>query len=1237
MRQFSLIQTCIALACGLFSLSVNASESYWRDIQSSGISARGERWVQPAEARTVSLDVGTLQAFLGDVPGEGSVPVRQSPAVLSLPMPNGQYARFALVRSSVMEPALSGKFPEIKTFIGQGLDDATASLRLDVNPKGLHAQVLSANGEFYIDPYQVNDNRHHVVYSRRGFGNSGKDYRCGTDGADLDQVNLLRQELAGSGVVPNNPAGASLRTYRVAIVATSSYTNAFGGSVADGLAGLTTLVNRLNGVYEREFALRLILVANNDQIVYTDANVGPIGTSPSGPDPIIQTTIDTVIGTANYDLGHAVGGAGGGGAITPLGNVCGTSKARGFTSLNPPRGDIFDIDFVAHELGHQLGGSHTWNGCGGGGQWTATSAMEPGSGTTIMAYAGICPDNLLPNSDAYFHARSFTQIWQILNNGGPGNGNTVCGSVAPTGNDPPNVTAPANMTIPERTPFQLTAIGSDPNGGDIVTYNWEQVDTGAQGSPSSTGDNGTAPLFRSFPASTSATRIFPSLQYILDNQNQPPATITLPPAAGTYLPAEILPNPATGTRQMNFRVTARDGRAGGGGLRHSANVVVTAVADAGPFLIGNVTGTQSGGGTLGVTWAVAGTNLAPINTTSVNLLVSLDGGYSFTGVLGPTPNDGAETITLPNVDTSRARIMVQAANGTGIAPANTYFDITDSNFAISAGGTPITIAVSTSPANVIALQQGSPAGPTRDIATIAGGVAPFTVLADTYPENAEINIQNVQVTGNTISATATASCLIAAPNLPSFRTYPAIIQVVDAGGRAASAVFPINVSNNSIPTLGTYANVTLAPGASNTQNPTAAPADANFNQVSVTVSPTVLPGGGTVTVAPNGEVVVTTTGSTTLGNHVITVSVSDTCGARTSKSFTVSVVDPNPSLNFGLATVTSDNGIIEPQECNTLDVAIGNIGGSTADVVSAVLSSSTPGVTVVQATSGYPPIPSGESRTNNTDYEVGTDGTVACGSTASFTHTVTFQGAGTPTVLNFSLPVGQPAAANYTFASESGASAPVGATLVAGSQDDDAIVPVTLPASFGFSIYGTPVTQLRADTNGVLIFNAGTATSTASNGALPVSAYSAPALFALWDDLDLSTNVASGGGIYTQVNGTAPNRTFDIEWRAVRWQNGAATPVTPTMVFTVRLHETTHRIELFYATVTGNGGGGSGASATIGVQGAGTGSVFTLFSNGAASVSIGSKLTATRAPAICTVGPGTCGTLPNNVFADGFE
>jgi hypothetical protein len=1227
-------KAALVLLVSLLGTSAFAEESLWRDVDPDQIASRGQRWVVPQQARTVELDIAALRTLLQRAPMEGQLPTRASTSILSLPMPDGQFARFALVESPVMEAGLALKFPQIRTFAGQGLDDPGATLRLDVTHRGFHAQVLSAGGEIYIDPYQFHDEFHYVVYSRRGFGDSGKQYQCGTHETDPQHPAAL-PELAGVGV-PNNPAGTSLRTYRVAIAATSSYTNAFGGTVADGIAGLTTLVNRLTGIYEREFALRLVLVANNDLIVYTNANVGPIGTSPTGPNPVIQTTIDNAIGFANYDLGHAVGGSGGGGAITPLGNVCGTSKARGFTSLNPPRGDIFDVDFVAHELGHQLGGSHTWNGCGGGGQWTATSAMEPGSGSTIMAYAGICPDNLLPNSDAYFHARSFTQIWQILNNGGSGNGNTVCGTTAPTGNDPPDLTAPANMTIPERTPFQLSAVATDPNAGDVVTYNWEQVDTGAQGSPSSTGDNGTAPLFRSFPASTSPTRIFPSLRYILDNANQPPATISLPPASGSFLPAEILPNPATGTRVMNFRVTARDNRAGGGGLRHSANVQVTAVADVGPFLVDNVSGTQTGGGTLAVAWSVANTDQAPISTSQVNILISLDGGYTFETLLAGTANDGAQTVTLPNVDSSRARIKVEAANGTGITAGNTYFDISDSNFQISAGGTPVSVNVSTAPADLIATQQGSPAPAARNIATIAGGVAPFTVAADTYPPNPELTILNLQVSGTTVSATAAASCQIAAPNPPSFRTYPAVLRVVDSGGSQASAVFPINVSNNSIPTLGTYATRSVAAGASTTASPSAAPADANNNQTSVVVSPTTLPGGGTVSVAPNGDVSIATTAGTTLGEYPITVSVNDSCGARTSKSFILRVLSPNPLLTIGTTTVTSGNGFLEPRECNTLDVAIGNSGGNPATIVSAVLSSTTPGVSVAQANSTYPDIPTDASQINDIDYEVSTAAGIACGSSVAFTHTVTYSGAA-PTVLNFNLPIGGPPATNYGFASESGTTAPTGSALVAGSQSNNAIVPVTLPAGFAFQVYGTAVTQLRADTNGVLVFNAGTATSTSFNGTLPSAAYSAPALFALWDDLDTSTTVATGGGIYTQASGTTPNRTFDIEWRAVRFVSGAATPVAPTMVFTVRLHETSNRIEVFYTTVTGNGGGASGSSATVGIQAAGSGTTLTTFSNNTSALSAGQKLTVTRAPGVCSVGPNVCGELPEAIFENGFE
>lgn len=1221
-----LLMVALAMAAATAS-AADDPDGFWQDVEAARIAQSGERWIAPQQYRAMSLDYSALQAHLARAPMEGALRIGDSPLRISLPKPDGSFAEFAIVESPIMEPALAEKYPSIRTYAGQSLADANTSLRLDVTPLGFHAQVLSVDGDYLIDPYQVGDTEHYVSYSRSGMGASDKHYRCEVEEHGHDQEISSRNS-----VTPNNPAGASVRTYRIAIAATPTYTNSFGsGRVVDGLSGIATLVNRVGGVYEREFAIRLVMAANSDTIIYTTSNPGPLPDPPNSPSAQIQNTINAAIGVANYDLGHAVGGSGGGGAITPLGNVCGAAKAQGYTALGPPRGDIFDIDFVAHELGHQLGGSHTWNGCQiGSNQWTSTSAMEPGSGSTIMAYAGICADNLLPNSDAYFHARSFTQIWQVINNGGAGNNNTVCGTVTSTGNTPPNITAPANMTIPERTPFQLTAIGSDPDVADVVSYNWEQVDTGTQARPSTDGNNGTAPLFRSFQSSTSPTRIFPSIQYILDNANVPPTTI------GGFYSGEILPNPATGTRVMNFRATARDGR---GGLRHTANVQVTAAAAAGPFAVGNISSSAAAGSSLAVTWTVAGTDAAQISTSQVNILISVDGGYTFTTLLAGTANDGSETVTLPNIATARARIRVEAANGTGIAGGNTYFDITDSNFAITDATTPITLTVLSGAANLIAIKQGSPAPAPKNIATIAGGTGPFTATAASYPLNPEVVVQNVSVSGTTVSATAAASCQAAAPNAPNFRIYPAVLKVTDAVGHTASAVFPINLSNNDLPTIGAYAN--LSTGRSNvvTATPAAAPADPNGNFVGNTVSPTTLPGGGTLSIDAAGVVTVTTTATTTLGAYPIRVFAADTCGAQAGAQFTLTIATNDPVLAYNGVAVTSGNNVIEPNECNTLDVTLGNAGGGAATVINSVLSTTTPGVTLTQDTSAYPDIPASGTGINTVEYEIGTEPTVACGSTIALTQTVTYAGVGSPSTFNFNLPVGQAGSTNYQFASTTGAAAVPGSTLVAGSRDDELTVAIALPSGFAFSIYGVPVTQLRAETNGTLQFNTATGATEWNNAALPTTEYATPTLLPYWDDFDMRTSNVTGGGIYRAESGVAPNRILDIEWRAAQYRESPSSPLAaPTVVFTVRLHETSNLVEIIYTNVSGNSAAvANGASATIGVQKTSTGTDFTQYSFGTASVSAGQKLTLTTPAAICTPGPATCGGVPNFVFGNGFE
>ncbi|HET9494904.1 MAG TPA: zinc-dependent metalloprotease family protein, partial [Chloroflexia bacterium] len=648
-----LVLTLVMSGNGLAASSGRLStDGLWRDVAQSGIPAAGNRDIVPQTYRTVAVEMAALRSLLASAPLEANTKVRDAKTVISLPLPDGTYARFRFVESPVMEAPLAARFPSIKTYLGQGLDDPSATVRFDLTPHGFHALVLSATDTVFIDPYQRGDTTHYISYYKN-------EYKASADSFMLEigvDTSVAQPEVEG----PMPPSGPQLRTYRIAIASTGEYTIFHGGTVELGLAAITTSLNRVDGVYEREVAVRMVMVANNNLIVYTDPVTDPYtnnnGFTMLGQN---QTNLDLVIGNANYDIGHVF--STGGGGVAGLRVVCATgSKARGVTGRPQPIGDPFDIDYVAHEMGHQFGGNHTFNSttssCGGGNR-SAAHAYEPGSGSTIMAYAGICgAENLQPNSDPFFHVESYDEIVAYTT---VGNGNT-CPVITNTGNDAPAINAGPSYNVPNQTPLKLTATGSDPNG-DPLTYNWEQYNLGAPSPPMT--DDGTRPIFRSFVPAVVPHRYLPRMTDILSN------TLTIGEAW------------ATTNRALTFRVTARDNRAGGGGVNY-AQVTHNVTTSSGPFLVTapNTPVTWPGGSNQTVTWDVANTTAAPVSCANVDVLLSTDGGGSFpTTLLNDTPNDGSQSVTVPNSPTTQGRVMVMCSN-------NIFFDVSNTNFTISAGG-----------------------------------------------------------------------------------------------------------------------------------------------------------------------------------------------------------------------------------------------------------------------------------------------------------------------------------------------------------------------------------------------------------------------------------------------------------------------------------------------------------------------------------------------------------------------
>lgn len=658
---------CIAFLTFIVSITAQNSSKLWVKSNSSQLTSNNkiERRVTPKEFEIFNLDLHSLKVKLQNAPKKKNKSLKSN-TFINFPSANGELKKYEIFEASILEEKLQQKFPDIKSYIGKSVDNSKDVIRFSVSKIGLHAMLFDKKvGAIYIEPFTSNKESY-IIYSKKNLPTI-EPFVCHVESSNI----ALKQQNNNISLKTQNANDGLLRTFRLAIATTGEYSqfqliyNGIASNEATEvekkevvLAAINATMTRVNAIFERDVSLTMELVASNDEIIFLDPDNDPF-TNNDGSILIneSQETIDDIIGSENYDIGHTF--STGGGGLAQINSPCTTSKAKGVTGSSFPIGDTYDLDFVAHEMGHQFGANHTFNSdegsCADGNRNNAT-AIEPGSGSTIMAYAGLCaPENVQNQSDDYFHLVSIQEIWRNISSG-----SSNCATTSETGNSTPNVEALESYTIPISTPFVLTATATDTDN-DQLTYTWEQIDNEiAMAPPVSTSTEG--PSFRSTLPTTNPSRYFPDQNTVI--------------SGNLFNTWEVLPSVG---RTMDFSVTVRDNNINGGQTA-SQETTITFDESSGPFEITSQTTTESwnAASLKTITWDVANTNIAPVNCTNVNILLSVDGGFTFPFTLASNvDNNGTYEITVPNTTTTKGRIKVESSN-------NIFYDINNSHINIQA-------------------------------------------------------------------------------------------------------------------------------------------------------------------------------------------------------------------------------------------------------------------------------------------------------------------------------------------------------------------------------------------------------------------------------------------------------------------------------------------------------------------------------------------------------------------------
>jgi len=638
------LRLVLSITIGFLSFYTSAQDGYWQNegaITSAATPALKQLDIK--QARAYSLNTARMEEELSQISQPKAI--RKS---IYFPNEHGELIAYEIDEKSVLSPDLAAKYPGIKSYTGYAKNNSQDKIFFSLSHNGVEAMMVNANKQTSFLQKTNRNGTTYMVYNRGNETSADSNFICSTKAEVEKSTNSSAAKLADDQM---------LRKYRIAVSATGEYTQFHGGAVEDALAAINATLTRVNAVFEADLAVTLELVANTDAVIFTDPATDPYD---GNLNTQVQNTLTSTIGALNYDVGHLFHEDNDNGNSGFIGSVCvDNQKGSAFSSAFIPQGDRFDLDYVAHELGHQFGANHTWSFDNEG---TLVQA-EPGSGTTIMGYAGIAAENNVAlNGDDYFHYYSILQIAQYLET-------TSCAVTTALSNTPPVITPAGDFIIPKSTAFVLSGSASDVDAGDVLTYAWEQIDDGVITSSNFGPNRPNGANFRSQKPTTSPDRYFPKLSEVVQG-NLTQSNPTVNTAWETV--SDV-------AREFNFALTVRDNATGGGQVV-SDQLTIDVINSAGPFNVSSQSTAENyvAGTIQTINWNVANTNKSPINAQSVDIFLSTDGGATFPVTLAENVvNDGDHDIIIPGTATNSGRIMVKASD-------NIFFAVNAADFTIVA-------------------------------------------------------------------------------------------------------------------------------------------------------------------------------------------------------------------------------------------------------------------------------------------------------------------------------------------------------------------------------------------------------------------------------------------------------------------------------------------------------------------------------------------------------------------------